>query len=67
MGDGFAEHGFIDIRMGIHMDEADGPMFLGDGAEDGIGDGVIAAQRQRLATLSENGVVGIGYDVHAFR
>lgn len=67
MGNGFAKHGLIDIGMGIDMDEAHGAVLPGDGAEDGIGDGVIAAQRQRFAIFAENGVVGISDDVHAFR
>ena len=49
------------------MDQPDRAVLLRHGAQDRIGDGVVAAERQRNAVLGENAVIGVGDDVHAFR
>ena len=52
MGDRLAEHGVVDVGMGIDMDQADRAVLLRHRPQDRKGDGVVAAQRQRLAAVA---------------
>ena len=54
VGDRLAEHVLVDVGMGIDMDKPDRPVLLRDRAQDRIGDGVVAAERQRDAVLGED-------------
>ena len=48
MGELLAEHGLVDVGMGVDMHEADWAVFLLEGAQDRDVDGVIAAHGERL-------------------
>jgi hypothetical protein len=65
MGDALAEHVLVHIGMGVDMHQPDRPVLFGDGAQDRIGDGMVAAERQRDAALGQDGVIETGDDVHA--
>jgi hypothetical protein len=51
VGDLLAEHGVVDIGVGIDVHHPDGPMLLAYGPQDRQHDGMVAAQGERQAVL----------------
>ena len=60
VGDRLAEHRVVDVGMGVDMHEADRAVLALQRPQDRIGDRVVAAERQRLAVVGEDVVVGVG-------
>ena len=59
VGDFLAEHGVVDIGMGVDVHHPHGPMLLPHGPQDRQHDRMVAAQRQRHAAVGQNGIVGV--------
>jgi ribosomal protein L34 len=64
VGDRLAEHGVVDVGMGVDMDQRDRPVAFLDRAQDRPGQRVVAAQRQRDRAVGEDAAVVVGDDVH---
>ena len=57
MGDLFAKHQVVDIRMRVDVDQAYRAVFLGNSLENWIAEGVVPAQRQRNDVMLQNLVI----------